>query len=89
VAPIFAESCNGELCHLAPTRAALVGVKASECCDGRLLVQPGNVARSYLVQKIGGHDLCSGGQMPLGQAPLADADELAIARWICGGALDD
>jgi hypothetical protein len=89
VAPIFAQSCNGELCHLAPTRSSLVGVTASECCDGRLLVAPGDAAQSYLVDKIRGHDLCSGGQMPLGQAPLTDAEQLAIVRWICAGALDD
>jgi hypothetical protein len=86
VAPIFAQRCNGELCHVTPTRASLVGVPASECCDGRLLVAPGDAAGSYLVDKLTGHALCSGGRMPLAEPALADADVATIVGWICAGA---
>lgn len=92
IGPIFTQNCSGESCHLAPNYGSLVGVAgihASSCCDGRLLVVPGNVARSYLMDKITGHDLCSGGQMPLGKPALSDADMLTIRRWICEGAPND
>lgn len=89
VAPIFAQRCTGELCHVAPTRAALVGVPSTECCGSRLLVVPGDAARSYLLDKLTDHDLCAGGRMPLGADPLPDADVLAVRRWICAGALAD
>lgn len=90
--PILTQSCNGDSCHVVPTYGSLVGdggIRAFECCDGRLLVAPGNAARSYLMDKITGHHLCSGGRMPLAQPPLSDADMLTIRRWICEGAPDD
>ena len=78
--------CQGEGCHPSPGRADLVDKVALECCDGRLLVQPGNAARSYLLDKVEGHDVCQGGRMPLNQTPLPDTDALTLRRWICDGA---
>jgi hypothetical protein len=78
--------CQGETCHGAPTHDMVVGVAAYECCDGRLLVDPGNAAQSYLLDKVEGHDLCQGDRMPWMLPPLSDADLLTIRRWICEGA---
>lgn len=88
VGPILA-ACTGELCHLPPGYADLVGKPATECCDGRLLVAPFDAAHSYLVDKVRGQNLCYGGQMPWGAPPLADADAQAIVRWVCEGAPND
>jgi hypothetical protein len=89
VAPIFVQSCNGELCHLTPTPTSLVSVPTHQCCDARLLVAPGDAAHSYLIDKLTDHNVCSGGGMPLGKPALADADILTIRRWICEGAPAD
>jgi hypothetical protein len=86
VALILGQNCNGELCHPPPVYDTLVGVVATECCDGRLVVAPGNAAQSYLLDKLEGHDLCAGGRMPLAKPPLADEDVLTVRRWICAGA---
>ncbi len=85
VGAVFA-GCQGEACHGSPTHDATVDVAAYECCDGRLLVDPGNAAQSYLLDKVEGHDLCQGSQMPWMQPPLSAADQLTIRQWICEGA---
>lgn len=86
VQPILS-GCTGELCHGPWLYASVVGKLATECCDGRLLVAPGDPARSYLLDKVRAHDLCKGAPMPLGFPPLPDAKIQAIADWICLGAL--
>jgi hypothetical protein len=78
--------CTGELCHSPPTYSTTVGVVAYECCDGRLLVDPGNAANSYLFDKVEGQDLCAGAPMPLGETPLSAAEILTLRQWICEGA---
>jgi hypothetical protein len=78
--------CTGESCHGSPTHDELVGIVATECCDGRLLVDPGNAALSYLMDKVTGQNLCYATRMPLDQPPLSDADLLTLRRWICEGA---
>jgi hypothetical protein len=83
---IILAGCQGEGCHESPTAQDLVGIVAAECCDGRLLVAPGNAAQSYLLDKVLGQDLCYPGRMPLNQTPLSDAEILTIRRWICEGA---
>ena len=88
VAPLLA-SCTGEICHAPPTFAGLVGVPSRECCDGRALVAPGDASTSYLVTKLAGVDLCSGGQMPLDRPPLSASAQATIVAWICEGAPDD
>ncbi len=79
-------NCTGEICHGVPTRDAMVDLPAYECCDGRFLVQPGNAAQSYLLDKVGGHDICEGAQMPFQGTPLSAADMLTLTAWVCEGA---
>jgi hypothetical protein len=90
VIPIFAGNCNGEVCHNATwggSSAAefLVNIRAPECCDGRLLVRPGDPDHSYLVQKLRGGDLCMGRKMPLDHT-LSDANVSTLIDWVCEGA---
>jgi hypothetical protein len=86
IAPIFAASCSGELCHDTPRRSSLVGVASSECCDGRPLVVPGDPSGSYLMSKLMGVGMCAGGTMPAGAPLLPEAQIDLIRRWICEGA---
>jgi hypothetical protein len=51
----------------------------------QLRVAPGESGNSLLVDKLRNHQVIS--QMPLGAAPLAEADIQAIEAWIDGGAL--
>lgn len=51
----------------------------------QLRVAPGEPENSLLIDKLRNHDVIS--QMPLGAAPLAEADIQAIEAWIDGGAL--
>jgi hypothetical protein len=91
VVPIFEVNCaTGEVCHQGTwngPRAAelLVGVPASECCDGRLRVKPGDPANSYVIQKLRGVELCAGQPMPLG-GTLSESDITTLSDWICEGA---
>jgi hypothetical protein len=85
----FLGGCTGKLCHQPPTYDSLVGKPATECCDGRRLVDPGYPERSYLLDKIADHDLCAGSRMPLGGPALAPARLQAVADWICAGAKND
>jgi hypothetical protein len=85
IRPILS-NCGGELCHAAWTYESLMGKVGTGCCDGRLVVRPGDPAGSYLLDKLGNRDLCSGGRMPLGRAPLTPVQMQAIADWICEGA---
>jgi hypothetical protein len=50
------------------------------------IVAPGDPGGSVLVGKLTGAALCTGSQMPKGDAPLAPALIDAIAVWICQGA---
>lgn len=97
VQPIFSASCSGAGCHkgvnpqagldlsAGKSYAALVGVDASQCKDGRKRVLAGDPAGSYLVDKMMGVDLCSGSVMPKnGSLPTAELE--TIANWICAGA---
>ncbi len=78
--------CTGEICHGPWTHDTVVGVPATQCCDGRFLVQPGNAAASYLIDKASGHDMCQGARMPFDLPPLPDAETLTLVQWICEGA---
>jgi hypothetical protein len=89
VVPIL-RTCAGEICHdgtwAGPNAYTdLVGMRATECCDGRLLVSPGDPSGSYVVQKLHGVELCRGQRMPLNSS-IADADVATIEDWICEGA---
>jgi hypothetical protein len=85
VVTIF-NGCQGEGCHDPPTAPTIVDIVAAECCDGRFLVDPGNAAQSYLLDKVLGQDLCYPGRMPRNLPPLSDGDILTLRRWICEGA---
>lgn len=100
VQPIFTGNCTGPACHTGARPASglsleagrayaeLVGV-ASSCPDRRPLVTAGDVAASYLADKIAGTNLCGGQRMPLGRGSLGAAQEDLIREWICGGARND
>lgn len=64
--------------------AMLVGVASLEM-PGLLRVAPGDPDASYLVRKLEGRDIV-GGRMPLGRAPLPQAQIDAIRSWIAQGA---
>jgi hypothetical protein len=64
----------------------LVGTPAEQCSDGRLLVDPGSPGTSYLMHKLTGVDMCSGGLMPKADAAVDEATLAKIATWICSGA---
>ena len=64
----------------------LVDVTASQCNDGRKLVDPGDPAGSYLMDKLLGVDLCAGGQMPKTGQSLSSQELETISNWICAGA---
>jgi hypothetical protein len=101
VAPLLADGCAAMGCHagakpkegldlrVAAGYGDLVHVPASQCQDGRLLVDPGAPEASYLLQKMLGVDLCSGTLMPKADAPLPEADIATISAWICAGAPDN
>jgi hypothetical protein len=93
IVPIVLRSCaGGEICHgrfggtadsiyLNFVDAPLV----RDPCDG-IVVRPGDLRRSYLMNKLTGVGLCSDTQrMPLG-ASLATSETQAFADWICSGA---
>jgi hypothetical protein len=93
VAPILGGCAGGELCHgfASPPLlyGQLVGATAADGCDAGVLVDPGNVQRSYLLHKLTGIGMCPGSQrMPPG-AMLAPESIQAITDWICSGAPDN
>jgi hypothetical protein len=89
VQPIFTANCTTG-CHggvrpsaglslaAGASYASLVGVR-SGCPDGRLRVTRGSVSASYLVNKLTGVGMLSGGPLPTAQIDL-------IRAWICNGA---
>lgn len=103
VAPIFFESCN--YCHHpgSPTTvdltrpfdpaAGIIGrANTWAGASAKLIVDPGNVANSFLIHKLERADLdehIEGNRMPWNIARLT-ADEIAALRqWITDGAKDD
>lgn len=101
VAPLLESGCAERGCHggAMPKEGLdlrgmasfedLVGVFASQCDDGRLLVEPGAPERSYLMQKLLGTDMCSGSLMPKGSMPFTASELATISSWICSGAPAD
>jgi hypothetical protein len=94
--PIFAANCATSQCHgggvpkggLSLTAAAAYGelvTAASETCTNETRVVPGDVGKSYLVNKLTGIGMCAGSRMPK-SGPLPDAEIDLFRRWICDGA---
>lgn len=83
------EISNGKLhtgMDQATAYAALVGkMSISRKCMGRMIVAPGQPEMSLLLQKLGPNPPC-GVRMPLGGAPLSDAQLELVRSWIAGGA---
>ena len=100
VQPVFTARCASSMCHggMRPqadlsleagrSHAELVGVP-SGCTDGKLLVAPGVVTGSYLMNKLTGVGICTGMRMPSRAESLSAADLALIRNWICGGARND
>ena len=99
VVPLF-QGCGGHECHggggMAPTvpssawpYATLVNIAAPECADGRDYVKPGDPTNSYLLQKLKGVEMCSGGQMPAIGTAFTDTQLQTISTWISQGALNN
>lgn len=99
IQPIFNGSCLEAGCHtgarpaasmsLEPGRAwsELVNVAAS--CGATPLVTPGDVAASYIINKLTGSGMCSGTQMPKRGQSLPPTQIELIESWICRGAAND
>jgi hypothetical protein len=98
IQPILTTNCTASGCHagnmpkegldLSSGKAygALVGVASSQCNNGLKRVLPGDPAKSYLVDKLLGTNLCSGSQMPKAGTSIPAKDLEAITNWICNGA---
>jgi hypothetical protein len=99
VLPIFTNRCATVACHdnnnpaeglrltAASAHAATVNVQSRQCGGTKLLIKPGDVAGSYLVDKLFGVNLCNGGQMPAGPGGNLTMQQIdSIRAWVCGGA---
>ena len=102
VQPLFSSNCALSGCHAGASPAAGLNLSDGQThantvnipSNGPALdrIEPGQPNQSYLVHKIqdtqtsvGG----SGGRMPLGRAPLSQAQIDIIRAWITGGAQDN
>jgi hypothetical protein len=86
------EVSNGKL-HMGTDMAtaynALVGKTAmGKKCIGMPLVVPGKPEMSLLLQKLGPTPPC-GSRMPIGGAPITDAQFEMVRSWIAAGAKND
>ena len=94
---ILGQGCGTSSCHggAAPAQgldmssearadADLVGVPSAECA-AKDRVAAGDLAGSYLVNKITGTGLCAGSRMPLG-GELSEGEIETIEAWIATGA---
>lgn len=88
IEPLMAGSCN--FCHNGTvsidytTYGSVVG--AVSVVTGAALVTPGSTFNSYLFEKITSATPAAGAQMPLGMAPLPQADIDMFETWILRGA---
>jgi hypothetical protein len=85
IAPVL-RGCTGELCHVPWSYPAIVNVAATECCDGRKIIAPGDPGHSYLLQKIRGVDLCGNS---VKMANISASTARLIEDWICAGAREN
>jgi hypothetical protein len=94
VHPIL-EGCGGEMCHGGLIQGGsvwaydtLVNVHATRdtCNSGLVLVTPGSLDQSYLINKLTGVGMCATtSSMPIGN-PLPQNEIQLVADWICSGA---
>jgi hypothetical protein len=94
---IFSPSCARSGCHAGGGAAfgldlseglsygSIVGVRSREV-PLLYLVRPGEPDASYLVMKVRGDSGIVGMPMPMGGAPIADADLTLLEEWIAAGA---
>lgn len=105
IQPIFQASCGGaNSCHFKSLASGGLSLKASaahdalvgkaskvSACGDKTLVVPGDVAQSYLIDKLlytGKPEIC-GVRMPYQKPKLADAQIQTLVAWICQGAKND
>lgn len=93
VVAITSKSCsNGTGCHVAMSTAGgvydqMVNRIAEQCVpEVRLMVEPGNAEKSYMIHKLVGKNICTGQTMPKDMALLPAADIQVLYDWICVGA---
>jgi hypothetical protein len=94
VHPIL-ENCGGEMCHGGLIQGSgpwpydsLVNVHATRdtCNSALVLVTPGSLEQSYLINKLTGVGMCaSTSSMPIGQQ-LPQNEIQIVVDWICNGA---
>lgn len=101
-APVFAlfqrTGCASNGCHagaspkaglnLSTEEKAYVGMVnvASRQCTTMKMVAPGEVSRSYLINKLTGAGMCSGSIMPKADARYSQAELDLVRAWIGSGA---
>lgn len=97
IQPILTRECTSAGCHVGAqpksslllTAGASYGAlvnAASSTCTAKVRVVPGQVDKSYLVNKLTGIGMCAGTQMPKTGGALP-ANEIDLVRaWICNGA---
>lgn len=90
---LFARSCNNAGCHdstasgglnlqSANVASRLVGVHAmTPGCTDRLLIDPADLSRSFLIVKLGTPPSMCGSRMPLGGTPLTQAEIDCVYVW--------
>lgn len=95
VVAITGKHCSdGMGCHVAMSTGGgvydqMVNRIAEQCVpEVRLMVEPGNPERSYMIHKMTSHNICTGQTMPKDEALLPDADIQVLYDWICVGAPD-
>ncbi len=64
---------------------ALVNQPSTQCASV-LLVKPGDIAGSYLVNKLTGSGMCSGSLMPKGGTAFTSTQVDTVRAWIASGA---
>jgi hypothetical protein len=91
VANVFVPKCGSSNCHgssapqqgldlvSAGVAARVVGMTAKACAA--TLADPENPEASLLYTKLAPNPPC-GGQMPLAQSPLSDAETACVLKWI-------
>jgi hypothetical protein len=93
IVPIVRGCAAGEICHAAQfDYAGLVNATTQRnmCTPQRVIVKPGDLGNSYVLNKLLGIDMCAmSSRMPLGGVYLPEAQIQTIADWICIGAPND